>query len=76
MGTFNFLPHFNFGYQNKSYLLFNMDLIIRNGILMGCLYEKNNRKANHFNVSSILGKKLRDFLSNALSVAKKNKDQC
>ena len=69
IATFNFLPHFSFGHQNKSYLLFNINLIIDQGILMGCLYEKDDIKANHFNVSGISGEELSNFLNNALSVA-------
>lgn len=32
-----FMPPFNFGHHNRSYLLFNIQLIMDRGILMGCV---------------------------------------
>ena len=67
ISTLNFLPPFNFGHQNKSYLLFNIQMIMNQGTLMGCLYERENSKANHFTVTAISGKRLSEFIENNLS---------
>lgn len=66
METYNFMPPFNFGHQKKSYLLFNIQLILDRGILMGCIYEKEDRTPAHFEISNISGKELIAFLENVL----------
>jgi len=60
--THNFMPHFNFGHQNKSYLLFNIQMIMKQGTLMGCLYDKDSLIANHFTINGIAGKELCEFM--------------
>jgi len=67
ISTLNFLPPFDFGYQNKSYLLFNIQMIMNQGTLMGCLYDKDNGKANHFTVTGIAGKELSEFMEKHVS---------
>lgn len=66
VSTFNYLPAFNFGYQNKSYLLFNIQMIMSSGTLMGCLYGKDSIRANHFTITGIAGKELSEFLENCI----------
>jgi hypothetical protein len=67
VSTFNYLPAFNFGYQNKSYLLFNLQMIMSSGTLMGCLYDKDCTTANHFTITAIAGKELSEFLENCVN---------
>ena len=41
-------------------------MIMNQGTLMGCLYDKDNGKANHFTVTAISGKELSEFIENSL----------